>query len=354
LRVDGHKAFSRFPIRAVEVPKVSVVIDTAGSSTTATNTSPTPRFRDRVLRLPRKFARTSRARPTTREVFGLLQTPLVSQDQLETKFFERVVLPNGTFKTTKPRRLDDLNAAALPFLRQLVTSNGALKIMDVGISSGVSTIEWHEQLTAERIPHELTGTDLTVYASLMSLTRHLGVLVDRDRNFLHLDAFGYGTPPTASGVRGVVAIMIRLVFRAAMKIDKCLPPLQGNVGEPAKGRLLTCEPVTLLTRKFAQRDSVRVIEEDLLAPERPEHHQAFQVVRAANVLNRVYFNEATLTQIMNKLKQRLKPGGLLIVCRTTFDGANHASIFELVDESRLRVAHRLGGGSEIEDLLVTV
>jgi len=36
LRVDGHKAFSRFPIRAVEVPKVSVVIDTAGSSTTAT------------------------------------------------------------------------------------------------------------------------------------------------------------------------------------------------------------------------------------------------------------------------------------------------------------------------------
>ncbi len=314
----------------------------------------TLRFRDRFLRLPRRLAGTSRARPTTRDVFGPLQTPIAQQDQLETQFFERVVLPNGTFKTTKAHRLDDLNLAALPFLTQLNTADGPLKIMDVGISSGVSTIEWHEQLTAERIPCELTGTDLTVYASLMSLTRHLGVLVDRDGNFLHLDAFGQGAPPTASGVRGIFAGMIRGIFRAAMKIDKRLPPLRGNVGESAKGHLLTCEPVTLLTRKFEQRDSVRVIEEDLLAPERPESHQAFHVVRAANVLNRVYFNEATLIQIANKLKQRLKPGGLLIVCRTTSDGANHASIFELVDESRLRVAHRLGGGSEIEDLLVGV
>ena len=207
---------------------------------------------------------------------------------------------------------------------------------------------------SERIACELTGTDLTVYASLMSLTRHLGVLVDRNRNFLHLDAFGHGAPPTASGIRGVFAGMVRGVFRAAMKIDRRLPPLHGKVGESAKGRLLTCEPVTLLTRKFAQHDSVRVIEEDLLAPERPEYRQAFHVVRAANVLNRIYFNEATLTRIADKLKQRLKPGGLLIVCRTTSDGANHASIFECMDESRLRVVHRLGGGSEIEDLLVAV
>ncbi len=354
-RVDGHQALSRCPLRPVAVLTVSVVSGAAGTSTTATGTSDkgtTPRFRDRVLRLPRKLLRPPGLRPTTREVFGPLRTPIAQQDQLETQFFQRVVMPNGTIKTTKPHRLDDLNAAALPFLTRLAAADAMLKIMDVGISSGVSTLEWHEQLTAERIRCEFTGTDLTVHASLMSLTRHLGVLIDRDRNFLHLDAFGQGAPPTASGVRGLLAGMIRGVFRAAMQIDKSLPPLRGNVGESAKGRLLTCEPVTLLTRKL--RDSVRVIEEDLLAPERPEYHRVFHVVRAANVLNRAYFSDATLTQIANKLKRRLKPGGLLIVCRTTPDNTNHASIFELVDATRLRVALRLGGGSEIEDLLVAV
>jgi chemotaxis methyl-accepting protein methylase len=333
---------------------VAVVSATAGTGSTAASTGHALRFRDRVLRLPKKLVRPARVPPTTRDVFGPYQTPVAQQDQLETEFFERVVLPNGTIKTTKPHRLDDLNQAALPFLTRLAEDCHPLRIMDVGISSGVSTIEWHEQLAAEHISCDLTGTDLTVYASLMSLTRHLGVLVDRNRNFLHLDAFGHGASPTASGLRGIFAGMVRGVFRAAMKIDRRLPPLRGNVGESAKGHLLTCEPVTLLTRKFPQRDSVRVIEEDLLAPERPEYRQAFHVVRAANVLNRIYFNEATLTRIADKLKQRLKPGGLLIVCRTTSDGANHASIFECIDESRLRVAHRLGGGSEIEDLLVAV
>jgi chemotaxis methyl-accepting protein methylase len=321
---------------------VSVVIGTAG----------TLRFRDRVLRLPRKFAGTARVRPTTRKVFGTLQIPVTQQDRLETEFFERVVLPNGTIKTTRPHRLDDLNQAVLPFIASM--RQRPVKVMDVGISSGVSTIEWHELLTAEGIPCDVVGTDLTVYASLMSLTRHLGVLVDRDRNFLHLDAFGHGAPPTASGVRGIFAGMIRGIFRAAMKIDQRLPPLHGHVGESAKGRLLTCEPVTLLTRKFAQLDSVRVIEEDLLAPEKVEYEQAFHVIRAANVLNRAYFPDATLARIASKLKQRLKPHGLLIVCRTTPDRANHASIFELMEDARLRVVHRLGGGAEIEDLLAGV
>jgi hypothetical protein len=331
-------------------------------------------FRDRVLRLPAilrlpsaprsspKLTTTPNAHPTTREVFGPTQTTSphdfvsLRQDQLETAFFGRVVLPNGTFKTTTAHRLDDLNAAALPFLALLAKTptKTPLKILDVGMSSGVSTLEWHEQLAAAQITSDFVGTDLTVYASLMSLTRHLEVLVDRDRNFLHLDAFGHGAPPNATGLRGVLAATIRSVFRAAMKIDKRLPPLRGSVREPAKGRLLRCQPVTLLTRKFAERDSVRVVEEDLLsAEEHPEYRKAFHVVRAANILNRAYFSPETLIQIANKLKARLTEGGLLIVCRTD-RGVNNASIFELVSESRLRVVHRLGSGAEIEDLLVGV
>lgn len=304
---------------------------------------------DRILRLPRKLGRPARPRPITRDVFGTFQTPVSQQEQLETEFFKRVVLPNGTFKTTNPHRLDDLNLAVFPFLARI--AERPVKILDVAISSGVSTIEWYDQLTDARIPCEFTGTDLIVNAWLMSLTRHLGVLVDRDRNFLHLDAFGHGAPPTASGARGIFACILRGVFRAAIQIDKTLPHVRCNADEPPRGWLLTCEPVKLLTRKLAERDCVRIIEEDLLTPETPENRRAFHVVRAANVLNRAYFPEATLLQMANKLRARLKPRGLLIVSRTTSDAANHATICELVDEGRLRVVHLLGGGSEIEDLL---
>jgi hypothetical protein len=292
-------------------------------------------------------------RPTTRQVFGHPDMPAEIREQMEIQFFDRVVSPNGTIKTTKSHRLDDLNAAALPFLSHL-SSPGPLQIMDVGISSGVSTFEWHEHLVANNVPCKITGTDLTVFASLISLSRNLEALIDRHGNILHLDTFGKGTPPTASGLRSIFAAGIRGLFRFAMQLDRNLPPVRGDITVPAKGKLLTCEPVTLLTQKFPDRNSVRVVEEDLLAPERPEYRQAFHVLRAANILNRAYFPEATLAQLATKLKHRLKAGGLLIVCRTNSEGRNNASIFELSEESRLRVVHRLGLGSEIEDLLTAV
>jgi hypothetical protein len=288
------------------------------------------------------------SRPTTQEVFAKTPPP-ISQKFLEREFFDRVVLPNGTFKTTRANRLDDLNASVLPYLAQI--SERPLKIMDVSISSGVTTLEWHDSLAENRITVDIIGTDLTVYASLVSLTSSLAVLVDRNRNILHLDAFGRGAPPRANGVRGIATGMIRALFGAAMMIDGRLPPLQGSVCEAAKGRLLKCEPITLLTRSLSQRESLRVVEEDLLAPERPEFKQAFHVVRAANILNPTYFPSQVLLQIAMKLKARLKPDGLLIVCRTDHEGVNNATLFQHSPDSSLRVLFRLGAGSEIEDLL---
>src|SRR5438477_7502391 len=106
-------------------------------------------------------------RPTTRQVFGARLSTSAGQEFLERKFFEHVALPNGTFKTTAAHRLDDLNQAVFPHLPQL--PGRALKIMDVGISSGISTLEWHDFLSDSGVRFEMIGTDLTVYTSLVSL-----------------------------------------------------------------------------------------------------------------------------------------------------------------------------------------
>jgi len=58
-----------------------------------------------------------------------------------------------------------------------------------------------------------------------------------------------------------------------------------------------------------------------------------------------------LAQIIEKLRERLKPNGLLIVCRTDSVGVNHATVFESTRDSKFRVLLRLGGGSEVEGLM---
>jgi chemotaxis methyl-accepting protein methylase len=291
----------------------------------------------------------SKTRPSTRAVFQKTAASVHEQDVLEYEFFIRVVLPNGTVKTTQPHRLDDLNRAALPYIER--HSERPVKIMDVGVSSGVSTQEWYDQLSASNISCDITATDLTIYASLVSFAPHLSALIDGNRNILHLDVWDRGMPPSATGLRGFCAATIRMLFHGAMMVDGHLPPLQGRIREAAKGRLLRCEPLTLLSRKLTQNESLRVVEEDLIAPERPDFKAAFHVVRAANVLNRIYFSDQTLVQIIKKLNQRLKPNCILIVCRTDKAGVNHATIFESVANATLRIIFRLGDGSEIEQLV---
>src|SRR5262249_5919317 len=132
----------------LQVPEIMGATPGAGPA----NAGTTLRLRDRFLGLPKKFARSPRVRPTTRDVFGPLQTPLDRQDQLESQFFQRVVLPNGTFKTTTTHRRYDLTPAPLPFLARLPTPAQRQKIMDVGISPGVRTFEGHKQLTSQGLP----------------------------------------------------------------------------------------------------------------------------------------------------------------------------------------------------------
>jgi hypothetical protein len=292
--------------------------------------------------------------PTTREVFD---RPVPSgarhdQDFVEREFFSRVVLPNGTVKTTSANRVDDLNEAVLPFLERM--AERPVQIMDVGVSSGVSTLEWFDSLSSKDVDCQITATDLTVYSWLLTLTPSLAVLVDRQRNILHLDVFGRGAPPKATGLQGVFAAAVRTLFGAAMMIDRNLPPRNGDHREAATGFLLKCEPVTLLTKRFVQHEDLRVVEDDLLAANRPEFAEAFHVVRAANILNRAYFSDEVLSQTVKKLKARLKKNGLLIVCRTAGNGTNNGTIFRLTPGSELRVLERVGSGSEIERLVTAV
>src|SRR5207253_1877652 len=83
----------------------------------------------------------NRRNPTARELF-LSDKKLLEEtgvEQLEDSFFHRLQLPNGTKKTTFRHRLDDV---AIACNRLLKSVPAPIRLMDLAISSGVTTQDW--------------------------------------------------------------------------------------------------------------------------------------------------------------------------------------------------------------------
>lgn len=109
------------------------------------------------------------------------------------------------------------------------------------------------------------------------------------------------------------------------------------------------QKVPLVSKKV--NGNIKMEGDDVLSPNPREYIRAFDVVRAANILNRGYFDDQVLRKIIATLRERLKPGGLFVVCRTWVDtGRNHGTIFQLREDGFVAL-RRLNQGSEIENLV---
>lgn len=248
----------------------------------------------------------------------------------EERFFGLLRLPNGTWKTTYPRRLDDVNAELL----QLLPRNRPLEAMDVGISSGVSTLEWSEQLSAEGFSHKLVGADLLVEGQLVSWGDSMAVLFDDSgRVPLLLEAGPILRP----------ALSERRSERAAWRI---LGPLLRLLAPLGRRR-----PLPLVVPELREREEVELVRDDITVPGR--FAGRFDVIRAANLVQPAYFDEAMLRRIVADLRDRLRDGGFLVLCRTTAERENRATIFRRHGGCFTAEAS-LNGGSEIAELVLSL
>jgi hypothetical protein len=219
--------------------------------------------------------------------------------------------------------MDDLNLAALPYLRAL--AERPLEIKDVASSSGISTQEWHSALLAAGIKTRIIGTDFNTEA-LHIRGRLVDMVMDKNLNVIHLSVIGTAVHPRVlkvvrlAGLNAVVRLCVasgarvaplRLVSKAVKNVEMVADDIETSSNEP-----------------------VRV----------------FHVIRAANILNLAYFGPDRLCNIVLNLLRSLRSGGLFIVCRTHENGSNHGTIFRY-EGSRLRPLERLGEGSELESIL---
>jgi hypothetical protein len=265
-------------------------------------------------------------RPVIRQVYdgnaGL-------SEETEEHFFTRIRLPNGVHKTTEAHRLDDLNE----LVTGLLPEERPLELLDVGISSGITTREWSEHLTDAGVAHEIVAGDSHTDGEWLSF-RWADLLFDRDReDLLYADVFGFGVNISRDSMHSAVLVS---ALKLLTRLSVFLRPEVRHV-ELVTPRLRDCQRIT-------------VVEDDIFN-RRPEMTGRFHALRAANLLNRGYFDDHRLREAVAKLQDRLRRDGLLIVCRTRPDGTNHGTVFQLT-EGRWAPVARIGDGSEIEDLVL--
>ncbi|HWA54261.1 MAG TPA: hypothetical protein VG816_08835 [Solirubrobacterales bacterium] len=264
--------------------------------------------------------------------------------EIERRFFGKVRLPNGTWKTTYPNRLDDLNARLLEFLPR----DRGLELMDVAVSSGISTLEWSDQLQANNIRHALVAGDLAPRGRLTSWGHRLAILFDdegREPLLLELGSLSVPIDPGGRLVGRSMPVLVPLLRGLAARAR----PLGPGAAAPHRG--LVTRPVSLVSPALEQRAEIELVGDDVTVPGRFVNR--FDAIRAANLVQPAYFDRRGLLAILANLRDRLRERGLLAICRTTAEGVNRATIFRRQGDHFASEAS-LNGGSEVAELVLSL
>jgi len=247
----------------------------------------------------------------------------------EATFFAQLRPVNGVYRLTADHRMDDLNEVVLS--RWHAIAFRPKEIMDVGVSWGITTVEWLEALSGSGLKVHMVGTDVSLSAYIVPLWPGSYALKTADGYVLQV--FG----PTIERWKNRRNYrMLRGFARVAAR------------GCSGREKLLLVSP-----RALRRCDAIEWANDDVLSPNSTQFLRRFDVIRAANLLNLCYFNGDQLRCAVANLKERLAgPGARLIVNRTWGDGSNHATMFQLTEAGHFDAEVRLGQGSEIEDVVL--
>jgi len=219
----------------------------------------------------------------------------------------------------------------------------ALRVLDVACSSGVSTVELHDALQGAGFECETYGSDIVTAVSLVKDATGRALLFDGSRRVLRVDWRGASLPWPP--MRSDFLFRPLQVAQAAWCLSMGVRDARRALNGVSAGYTVT--PVPLTTAAAQGVSGLSLVQEGI---EQPRIAGAFDVVRAANILNRDYFDTADLRRMIRAVLGRVTAGGLLLVLRSGKDLVNRGTLFRCGRE--IAVVERLNGGSEVEPLVI--
>lgn len=275
--------------------------------------------------------------PTFRQMFGRSEAP--PDEAGDAAFFGALRLPGGAFKTTCASRLDD--SAAL-IARRLRGGQRAPAVLDVGVSSGASTLRLLERLKAEGLSPRITATDIAFHAFLVRLAPLVTALVDAEGRPLRYEMAGFGIRPWTRRLDyATLAVAPRRLLNA-LAAPRARRLALGGCGAR----------VSLISPRLAGAN-VALVEDDV-TERNPRFVGRFDAVRVANVLTPGAMPAESIRRACANLGAYLRgPGAVLVALRSAETrGVNAGSAFVLGRDGVLREAARIGGGSEVAGVIV--
>ena len=255
---------------------------------------------------------------------------------VEKLFHKELLLRNGVYRTTREHRMDDV----LPVLLDAASSwpSRPVRVLDVACSMGVATVELHVALRGAGVECETCGTDLLIGARYVARDDGTGLLFDGEGEPLQADVGAWATPWRFR--RSDRVLRPALVRRAERMMSGERASYAAALREPRAGFKVT--DVSLLHRSTEGVPGLRFREESLLAPREPGR---FALIRAANILNDDYFAPDVLRTMVERLRERLEEGGLLLVARNLNDEAGTRASWYRLRDGRLELAGTRQGGA---------
>lgn len=260
---------------------------------------------------------------------------------LEVAFFSSLKTGNDTFKKTDVRRFEEIDGLVAAELGKAFQGQ-TLELLDVGISSGTTTMELAEALEGAGLDFRITATDRSFAASILDGPLGSRALVEDSGHILQFEILGR---PLRAWDRRLDRFTGRSILNAALRkvIGKSAKEQAGN------------RPVELVSPRLRDQPSVTIAEDDIFT-RTPAFERKFHFVRAANILNLDYFENDRISTGLGHLRAYLRgPGALLLLVRTDkVTGRNNGTLFRLDEEYGFEIVRRFGEGSEVEDLVLSV
>jgi SAM-dependent methyltransferase len=277
--------------------------------------------------------------------------PPRDRDRIQERVLSRFSNKNGTFRYTHAQRFQHFDTVTLASIRSAFPPERQIRVHDVGASDGRTSCDFYDALAGiygQRL--SFLGSDYAPFLfSLRKKNSARRVIVDARDNVLQLI-----TPP--------------FVFNVVHPENKLLYPLNHFIryfvtrwyvrpllrAYKAGDANIEHSQIDLLSYECrancASKSNFRFISYDIFSP-LPER---FDVIRAMNVLNLIYFSQQDLKKAITNIMTSLEEGGLFITGSNLEPGTTVNGGIYKKSGGRFEKLQVSGSGSQVDDLILAV
>jgi hypothetical protein len=255
----------------------------------------------------------------------------------EAEFYRGIETSNGTKKATDAERLVQMDDLFFKTLARLDLTPRT--VMDIGVSSGVTTVDWLRAFEDRGHNIEMIATDFVMSVYIHKLGKNVKALTERNGYLLQIEVFGNGIRTYRRWRDYFLGGWIWRNLLCAF-VRSRLPRTERE------------GPYKFVSPHLRDRQDVQLLDDDILAPNPANMIGCADVVRVANLMQSVYFTDAQMRRMAVTVRERCRgEGSLVIICRD-LRGHIEGSILRLASRNQFVVEARLGRGSEAEPYFV--